>query len=81
MTPTFSATITDNSGVAAAKMWYRLNGSSVAFTSIDGVKQGDEIAWNFTVTTPLTEDTKYDILYALKMQPITLLQMASPLSL
>ncbi len=60
MTPTFSATITDNSGVAAAKMWYRLNGSSVAFTSIDGVKQGDEITWNFTVTTPLTEDTKYE---------------------
>lgn len=59
-TPTFSATITDNTGVTASKMWYRAKGSSVAFTDIAGVKQSDNIAWNFTVTNALTLNTEYE---------------------
>jgi hypothetical protein len=60
-TPTFSATITDNTGVTAAKMWYRVKGSNgTTFTGIDGVKQGDNKTWNFTVISALTLNENYE---------------------
>ena len=59
-TPTFSATITDNVEVTAAKMWYRLKGSTVAFTGITGAKQVDNKTWNFTVTSALTLNAEYE---------------------
>lgn len=59
-TPTFQATITDNTAVTAAKFWYRLKGSSSAFGSVSGVKQVDNVTWNFTIATPLITDTEYE---------------------
>jgi hypothetical protein len=58
--PTFSATITDNVSVSTpAKMWYRVKGSTDAFTGIDGVKQGDNKTWNFTLSA-LIQGTEYE---------------------
>jgi hypothetical protein len=58
--PELSVTITDNAGVTAAKLWYRVQGSTDAFTSVDGVKQGDDITWTFSITTPLIVSTGYE---------------------
>jgi hypothetical protein len=58
-TPTFSATITDNIGVTAAKMWYRDKGSSVDFTGITGINSSGN-TWNFTVTSALTPNSEYE---------------------
>ena len=57
--PTFTATITDNTAVAGAKLWYRQKGTAVAFTSVSGTKGGDNITWSFAVTG-LAASTEYE---------------------
>ena len=59
-TPVFSVTIKDNVGVTEAKMWYRIQNSALPFTSVDGVKQGDNLTWNFAITSALTLGNGYE---------------------
>lgn len=59
-TPSFSATITDNTAVTAAKFWYRIKGSTNAFSFVDGIKQVDNQTWLFTISTPLVTSSEYE---------------------
>ena len=58
LSPVFTATITDNVGVTAAKMWYRVKGTATAFTAISGSQSGN--TWSFAVVTPLTLNNEYE---------------------
>lgn len=56
----WSVTVTDNSGVNAARLWLRSKGSTEPFNFVEGVKQPDNKTWSFTISPPLNVGWEYE---------------------